>query len=103
MAFYVCFATGLADCTPNDQSYHSFETVEGLRYAVREACEMWERELIGDNSPSASEHFYSHEFRAPREGENNWSQRLRIASDCDWVLDVIGMTADEYARETECD
>lgn len=108
MTFFVCFAKGMADCTPDEQSYHDFDTVEGLLYAVEQECEMFERD-------DAESHFWNsdkretvdpagrlpirYQFRVPREGENNYSQRICISRFSDRVLDVIGMTEDDYRRE----
>lgn len=101
MAHYFCIAIGMADCTPNSQDYHCAADSDEMRAIIKTACDEWDAELSGDNSPSASDEFFAYEFKMPREGENNYAQRLRIANDCDWVLDVIGMTADDWARETE--
>lgn len=93
MAHYFCIATGLADFTPTSQDYHSAETESDFHEILKTASEAWQAELDG-------EEFYSYEFRMPREGESNYSQRLLIAAGEDYVLDVIGMTAEEFERES---
>lgn len=100
MTHYFCIATGQADFLPTSQDYHSAADETEMRAIVAAACEQWEKEMPEADDTRGDE-FYSHEFRMPREGENNWSQRLRIDASSDYVLDVIGMTADEYAREAE--
>ncbi len=100
MAYYVCIAIGMAGCQPDDRIYISAnsgaELLEAVTLHTSEFDGVWcwggEGEQSGDP--------YRHAFRMPREGENNWSQRLRIARDADMVLDVIGMTEEEYGRES---
>lgn len=98
MTHYACIAHGMADYMPNDQSYIQADTAEELARLVADACRAWEDGLPEPDETQGDE-FYSYAFRHPREGENNYSQRLRIHASTDWVLDVIGMTADEYERE----
>lgn len=102
MTHYFCIAIGMADCTPNSQEYHSAESADEMREIIAAACEQWERDLPEPSEKfSIGGEFYSYEFRAPRDGENNWSQRLRIHGSTDCVLDVIGMTAGEFDRESD--
>lgn len=99
MPYYVCIAHGLADCTPDSQEYHECSTKRELETTVRKAVREFEREEIeGQDNESP----YVHEFRAPADTSvTNWSQRLCIARNSDYVMDVIGMSADEYYRECE--
>lgn len=102
MTHYFCLATGMADCTPNDQQYHSAETVDEMRDIIATAMAEWIAEYRDrPSSEECGDEFYQYEFRAPRDGEDNWSQRLLIGASEDWVLDVIGMTEDEWNRESE--
>jgi hypothetical protein len=98
MTHYACIAIGDADFLPDEQLYISAETPQELAELVAEQCADWERTLA-DVYPQSDE-FYAYEFRLPNEGENNYSQRLRIAGGGARVLDVIGMTQDEFERES---
>lgn len=96
MAHYFCIAVGMADCTPNSQDYRIASDETEFREIVCAACEQWHKDQ--DHTE-----FRAYEFRMPKEGENNYSQRLLISMAEDWVLDVIGMTSDDWARESEED
>ena len=98
MAHYFCISEGMADFTPTTQNYYSAENETEFREIIKSACEAWENNLP-DADESRGDEFYAYEFRMPREGENNYSQRLRIAASDDFVLDVIGMTESDYQRE----
>jgi hypothetical protein len=98
--FFFCIAIGQADFMPDDQRYHAVETETEFRDIVKNACDQWERDLPEADETQGDE-YYVHEFHMPREGEGNYSQRLRIAASTDWSLDVIGMTESEYLREFE--
>lgn len=94
MTHFVCIAIGQADFLPDAQDYFAAETAQELQDIIANACRDWESQLEGES-------FYAYDFRMPRDGENNYSQRLRIsAGDRDFVLDVIGMTQSEYERES---
>ncbi len=98
MTYYFCIATGMADCTPIDQQFHSAADGAEMREIIALECAEWEKSLPSPDSTRGDE-FYAHEFRIPREGEDNWSQRLRISASEDYVLDVIGMTQADFERE----
>lgn len=98
MAHYFCIAEGMADFSPTTQEFYAAETESEFREIVKAACEAWENNLP-DADETRGDEFYAYEFRMPREGENNYSQRLRIAASDDFVLDVIGMTESDYQRE----
>lgn len=103
MTHYVCIAIGKADCLPDDQIYVSADSDTELREAITthldEFDSVWCEEGEGEQSGPPRRY----DFRMPSLGENNWSQRLRIARDADMVLDVIGMTEDEFRREMGAD
>lgn len=98
MAYYFCISEGMADFTPTTQDYHSAENETEFREIIKSACEQWERNLPEPDETRGDE-FYCYEFRMPRDGENNYSQRLRIYASEDFVLDVTGMTKEEFERE----
>jgi hypothetical protein len=98
MTYYFCIAEGMADCTPNTQDFYAVETRSEFEHTVKAACEFWEAALPEADETRGDE-FYAYEFRLPREGEDNYSQRLRIAASDDFVLDIIGMTESDYQRE----
>jgi len=100
MTHYFCIATGMADFSPATQDYYSADSEEEFREIVKAACASWETNLPEADDTRGDE-FYSYEFKMPRDGENNYSQRLRIDASSDYVLDVIGMTESDYAREAE--
>lgn len=91
MAHFFCIAEGMADFSPNSQNYHTAENAEEFAAIVQKACEEFDKACEGES------HRYA--FRVPGEGVNNYSQRVRSARHYDTVLDIIGMTADEYERE----
>lgn len=92
MAYYVCIAVGMADFMPDTQEYHFAENEMELRAIINDACVEFDSQE--DSAP------YTYDFRMPREGQTNYSQRLRIAKDTGRVLDVIGMTQEEFDRES---
>lgn len=95
--YYFCIIEGAADCLPVTQTYHSAATREEMEIIVSEAATEfteWQREEEGKDVI-----LYKHTLPAP--GENNYSFRPVIAKDADWVMDVIGMTAEDYAIESE--
>jgi hypothetical protein len=96
MTHYFCIAIGDADFMPNSQEYHSAENESEMREIIAGACAEWERQRMDCDS----DEFYSHAFRMPRDGEDNYSQRLRIAEGGGDVLDVIGMTHESFERES---
>lgn len=98
MTHYFCIATGMADCTPNDQQFHAAADEAEMREIIANECAEWEKSLPEPGETRGDE-FFAYEFRMPREGEDNYSQRLRIAASEDWVLDVIGMTQADFERE----
>lgn len=98
MTYYFCISEGLADFTPTTQDFYAVETEKEFHEFVKLACEQWERNLPEPNETHGDE-FYSYEFRMPSEGENNYSQRLRISASDDFVLDITGMTEADYMRE----
>lgn len=100
MTHYFCISSGMADFTPSTQDFYSAETDAEFQEIVKTACDQWERNLPEPDETRGDE-FYCHEFRMPREGENNYSQRLRIAASEDYVLDITGMTEAEYFREID--
>lgn len=93
MTHFACIAIGMADCTPNSQTYIEAATALELATLVSDACHEWDEE--------EEQSGYCYSFRNPGEGESNYSQRLRIARDRDWVLDVIGMTEADFRHESE--
>lgn len=102
MAYFICVATGMADCTPNDQQYHRAETRKELSAIVNQCCAEWVAEYSDrPTDDTRGDEYYRYGFVPPRDGEDNYSQRLLIGGSDDWVLDVIGMTEDEYNRESE--
>ena len=102
MAYYVCIAIGATAflAAPDNQIYISAgsgaELLEAIAVHTSEFDDVWCEGGEGEQSGPP----HRHAFRMPSEGENNWSQRLRIARDADMVLDVIGMTEEEYGRES---
>lgn len=98
MPYYFCIAEGMADFTPTTQDFYCVQSESEFRHTVQAACDFWESSLP-DPDDTRGDEFYAHEFRMPREGENNYSQRLRISASDDFVLDVIGMTESDYQRE----
>lgn len=102
MPYFFCVAIGAADFSPNVQEYHRAETVAEMCGIIKTSCAEWIEEYRNrPTDDTRGDEFYQYEFRLPRDGENNWSQRLLIGASDDWVLDVIGMTEDEYEREGE--
>ena len=98
MAYFVCIAIGQGDFSPHRQEYLSAGSTRELRSIVARACRDWEAEERADNPRGK---IYRYPFRAPSTPSvTNWSQRLRIGSASDWVLDVIGMTEAEFERES---
>lgn len=101
MTHYFCIATGTADFSPTSQDYHTVETESEFREIVKSACDEWASEYAErPTDETRGDEYYRHEFRMPRAGEDNYSQRLMIGASDDWVLDVIGMTAEEFERES---
>lgn len=98
MTHYACIAIGDADFMPDEQFYISAETGEELAEIVAEQCRDWENSLA-EVYPDSDE-FYSYAFRIPRDGEDNYSQRLRSVGMGTRVLDVIGMTQESFERES---
>lgn len=96
--FYACIAIGQADYLPDEQIYVSAPDPYALGVAIgRHLLAFDDEEAEAGSRPA-----YRHAFRQPRnEYETNWSQRLRISRDGDRVVDVIGMTAAEYAEQGE--
>lgn len=94
--FYVCIMTGMASCAPDDAQYISAETAEELTEQVEQARTEFIAEELGDGFPEP--HLY--DFRAPSSAlVTNWQQRLCIGKDHDRVLDVIGMTEDDWLKQ----
>lgn len=92
--FYACIAIGMADCLPDQQIYVSGnirEFGDAIAAAIGDAAEEFESDCGG---------YYRHAFRFPRPGQDNWSQRILIGKESDRVLDIIGMTRDEFERES---
>ena len=101
MAHYFCIAVGMADCTPNSQEYFCASSAE-MPHIIKTACDEWIAEYNErPTDDTRGDEFFQYEFKMPRDGEDNYSQRLLIGGSDDWVLDVIGMTADDWAREAE--
>lgn len=96
MAHYFCIAVGMADCAPNAQDYCVAEDEREFQEILDTARAEWIAFQDGTE-------YRSHEFKMPRNGEDNYSQRLLISMVEDWVLDVIGMTEDDWRRESEED
>jgi hypothetical protein len=93
---YFCIAQGMADCTPDRQDYYAAADANEQREIVAAACAEFDRE---ESEGQENGEPYRYPFHLPLDGVNNYSQRLRISRGPDYVLDVIGMTADEYERE----
>ena len=92
--YYACIAIGMADYMPDEQHYISADNPRDfadliIQY-VSDAMDEFNEDCGG---------YYRHTFRMPRPGQDNYSQRLLIGKDSDRVLDVIGMTVEEYERE----
>jgi hypothetical protein len=89
--YYVCFAIGQADSMPDQQFYHTAESVAELVEICLEHIKAFRRD-----NPRAHYHMIPAAVRmnlmqSPDASALHW--RLAIASDSDCVLDVIGMTA----------
>lgn len=96
MPHFFCIAIGDADFMPNEQTYYQAGDDAEFREIIAAACAEWEKQ----REDAASDEFYAYELRVPQEGENNYSQRLRIAEGGGDVLDVIGMTESDWERES---
>lgn len=88
--FYACVAIGMADCTPTVQNYISGVTQEEFAEELLQVTQEWDAE---------NPHHHVYAFRMPRRGEDNYSQRIRVAKEEDYVVDVIGMNGDDWERE----
>lgn len=96
---YVCFADGMADYHPNSQEYESFSNIEEMREAIRARVESFNADYSAEEYPYnyvIPEHVYS--MMADR-GASSLNWRLCNARNEDRVLDVIGMTEEEFERE----
>ena len=94
--FYVCIATGMADCSPDHQHYVSTLTAQELAATVDEARNEFIAEELADGFPEP----YLYDFRVPRSASHtNWQQRIAIGHEHDRVLDVIGMTEADWRKE----
>jgi hypothetical protein len=99
--YYFCIAHGMADCTPDSQDYYAVASVAELFDTVDNACAEFDREEL-EGQENGEPYKYNIRTYVPAtmpETTNNWSCRVRVARGTDYVLDVIGMTADEYERE----
>lgn len=95
--FYVCIMTGMAACAPDDAQYVSAETAEELSALVEQA----RTEFIAEELADGYAEPYLHDFRAPSSAMvTNWQQRIAIGRDHDRVLDVQGMTEDNWLTQT---
>jgi hypothetical protein len=97
MTHYARIEIGDADC-PDERLYVSAETALELAGIVAAQCQTWQ-DTLGEVYPQSDE-FYAYEFRLPGDGENNYSQRLRIAGGGDRILDVTGLTREEFKQES---
>ena len=97
MPAFICIADGMSDFMPNEQSYHYAASAAELVSIINEAQQAFEAE--------EDDGVYHHAI--PRNVINLWlngsqgSWRVAVAKSTDRVLDVISMTADEFARESE--
>lgn len=93
--FYACIAIGMADCLPDERIYISGnlrEFASLIASNIGDKLEEFEEDCGG---------YYRHSFHMPREGQDNYTQRILIGKDCDRVLDVIGMTESEFFAQSE--
>ena len=98
MTYYACIAIGMADYMPDQQHYITADNPREFATQIAQH--------VGDALDEFDEHcggYYRHPFRMPRPGQDNWAQRVLIGKDRDLVLDIIGMTADEWHAQQDCD
>jgi hypothetical protein len=98
---FICIADGMADFLPNSQEYHHCESVADLRELLRESVESFSADYSASDSPYT--HLMpDHVFDAIGErGASSVNWRLCVARNEDRVLDVIGMTEDEFNAQCE--
>jgi hypothetical protein len=94
---FICIADGMADYLPNSQEYHHCESVDDLRELLRETVEAFNADY---DEPQIVYDLSEHHFAMIRErGASSLNWRLCIARHEDRVLDVIGMTEDEFEQQ----
>lgn len=100
---YFCIADGMADFMPNMQDYHHCSNISEAREVIRLAVESFASEYSASEAP----YFHvvpDHVWQIMEDrGASSVNWRLCIARNEDRVLDVIGMTQEEYSREMDCE
>jgi hypothetical protein len=99
--YHFCFAIGQADFMPAEQYYHSCDTIHELR----EIAMAFVKDFKVEHA-NAYVHFIptSATNALLRAGNASMlSQRLCIARDTDWTLDLIGMTESEFNNEMDAE
>lgn len=98
--YYACFADGMADFMPNEQTYFEADTVAELLAAIADECDAFD----ADENSTPYKHDLPPTAIAVLNSEGsadslNW--RVRISRDTDRVLDVIGMTEADYEEQAQ--
>lgn len=105
MTFYFCVSTGMADFLPSTQDYYACQTEAEVLEVVESAKAAFKQSesdafYASDRQHPAAGHLpHEYVFRMPREGEDNWSQRVMVGRFEDTCLDITGMTFAEFCRE----
>jgi hypothetical protein len=96
---FICIADGMADYLPNSQEYHHCGSVEDLRELLRDAVEGFRAEYPIGSDPYVHWLMDHHYDMISERGASSLNWRLCIARHEDRVLDVIGMTEEEFEQQ----
>lgn len=97
--YHFCFATGQSDFMPATQHYHSCDTIHELREIAMAFVKDFQKEHTGCYVHFIPTSATNALLASPDASMLN--QRLCIARDTDWTLDLIGMTESEFNLEFE--
>jgi hypothetical protein len=98
--YHFCFAIGMADFMPDEQYYHSADSVLELREIALTFMKGFRDEQDAYLYPLPSS-VANTLFNSPNASMLNW--RLAIAKDTDRTLDLIGMTEAEWLQQIQED
>ena len=96
--YHFCFAIGMADFMPDEQFYHSADTVLEIHEIAMAFMKAFKEEQDAYLYPLPAS-VANTLFRSPDASMLNW--RLANAKDADRVLDLIGMTEAEWQESKQ--
>lgn len=96
--YHFCFAIGMADFMPDEQFYHSADSVLELREIALTLMKGFRDDQDAYLYPLPSS-VANTLFNSPDASMLNW--RLAIAKDTDRTLDLIGMTEADWLQQIE--